>query len=88
MSRSKWKVPLVLFTGEEIKYNTKIWKRNFQVLNQSIDKVLQVYDGQEFRKLKVVREKIGFKYGQFSFTRKHTKKITNLKNTLKKNAKK
>lgn len=83
MSRSKWKIPLVnlnLQTNETI----KIWKRNNQILFENLNNIMLVYDGKQFRKIKQEREKVGFKFGCFSFTRKHTKKLQNVKKNAKK----
>lgn len=86
MSRSKWKIPVVDLRKRK-SYTLKVWKRNNQFLFQNLDKVVMVYDGKILRKTRPEKEKVGFKFGSFSFTRKHSKKIINKKSS-KKNAKK
>jgi ribosomal protein S19 len=43
-----------------------------------------VHNGKEFKKIFITREKIGFKFGEFSFTKKYTKKIKKSINIKKK----
>jgi ribosomal protein S19 len=38
-----------------------------------------IHNGKEFKKVLVIREKVGFKFGDFSFTRKYTSKIKSSK---------
>lgn len=86
MSRSKWKIPVVNLQKKKA-FTLKVWKRNNQLLFKDLDKVVMVHDGKILRKTRPEKEKVGFKFGCFSFTRKHTKKIIS-KKVVKKNAKK
>jgi ribosomal protein S19 len=86
MSRSKWKIPVVDLRKRK-SYKLKVWKRSNQLLFKNLDKVVMVHDGKILRKTRPEKEKVGFKFGFFSFTRKHTKKIVT-KKPSKKNAKK
>ncbi len=76
MSRSKWKG---LFTRLlPIKYKIDFKKihitRNTSINNQYIGKNLNIYNGKEFRRLFLTKEKIGLKIGNFISTTKITPK--------------
>jgi small subunit ribosomal protein S19 len=84
MSRSKWKG---LFIEKSIIQLNKKKKRKLKTYSRSscipsflINKFILIYDGKEFRKCYINREKIGFKFGEFSYSRK--------KNEVKKNSRK
>ena len=71
MSRAKWK-------GSYIHYNylkkpqlpsLKIWKRNSIIPESLIGSFVSIYNGNKFKKIMITREKVGFKFGEFSFTR-------------------
>jgi ribosomal protein S19 len=90
MSRSKWKGPVF---DEKILYkitlpnvfkdwNKKIVRRNCNLpVVYSEEKVL-IYNGKTFKKVFLTKEKVGFKTGMFSNTRKFVK--TNIKKYIKK----
>jgi len=91
MSRAKWKgpninLPLIqnIFLHEK---KTKIWSRNSVIPSILINKQVLVYNGKIFKPVFITREKVGFKFGEFSFTRsKGKKKVTrNAKLTKKPN---
>jgi len=44
-----------------------------------VGQTVLVYSGQKFRKVYISREKVGFKFGEFCFTRVMKKKIHNKK---------
>jgi small subunit ribosomal protein S19 len=74
MSRSKWKG---LFIEKSIIQLNKKKKRKLKTYSRSscipsflINKFILIYDGKEFRKCYINREKIGFKFGEFSYSRK------------------
>ena len=82
MSRSKWKG---LFIEKSIIQLNKKKKRKLKTYSRSscipsflINKFILIYDGKEFRKCYINREKIGYKFGEFSYSRK--------KNEVKKKA--
>lgn len=83
MSRSKWKIPVTDLSIQN-KLTVKIWKRSNQILFKNLKNIVLVYDGKEFRKIRQEREKVGLKFGCFSFTRKHSKKLQNIKKDAKK----
>lgn len=47
----------------------KIWSRASVIPGHLINKTVQVYNGKNFKKLFIKREHIGFKFGEFCFTR-------------------
>ena len=76
MSRSKWKGPffdLKLYTTLRLSSLTcKVWSRNSVVAESLVGKRVLVHNGNMFKKLLVIREKVGFKFGDFSYTRRYT----------------
>lgn len=75
MSRSKWKGPYVkinllnnfkLFKHNEI----KVTSRSSTILNKFVGHLFKVHNGKEFIKLKITEKMVGFKFGEFSNTRK------------------
>ena len=85
MSRSKWKG---LFIEKSIiqlkKKKLKTYSRSSCIPSFLINKFILIYDGKEFRKCYINREKIGFKFGEFSYSRKKNE----VKKKFKKNKKK
>jgi ribosomal protein S19 len=83
MSRSKWKGNILNFQNisNKIKKPIKIWKSNIVITKNSIGKTFLTYTGSIFKKFTVDRQKVGFKVGEFRFTRNRSqKKVTKLKN--------
>ncbi len=77
MSRSKWKFPVALQSKSGL---LKVWNRNSVVSESFLNKNVNIYNGKTFIKMKVAREHFGYKFGEFSFTRKFTsKKLQNSK---------
>lgn len=77
MSRSIWKGPYVnnsIFKRLKNK-KIKIWSRDSTIPYFLLGETVLVHNGQEFKKVVVTREKIGYKFGEFSYTRKHVSKI-------------
>jgi len=72
MSRSIWKGPhLVCSVLKVIKKSgiQKIWNRSSVIPESFLNKSIFIHNGNTFKKLLVQREHIGFKFGEFSFTR-------------------
>lgn len=88
MSRSAWKGPFLdnfLFKStEQLQKNQKVWSRRSVIPASLMGSVVLVYNGREFKRVAINRERIGFKFGEFSFTRKHTKKEKSNKQVAKK----
>jgi small subunit ribosomal protein S19 len=74
MSRSNWKG--IFIKQRLLKKNIKkIWSRNSCIPYVLIGQRVLVHNGNEFKKIFITREKVGYKFGSFSFTRNYTKKI-------------
>jgi len=77
MSRSKWKGNFLNKAIEKLaqkkrlnsKKKIKIWSRNSVIPSFLIGKIVFIHNGKEFKKITITREKIGFKFGEFSSTR-------------------
>lgn len=70
MSRAKWKgnfIDLNLFKNKSIKI--KSYNRSSVIPEILIGKIILVYNGKIHKNIKINREKIGYKLGEFSFTR-------------------
>jgi ribosomal protein S19 len=53
-----------------------VWDRFSIITPNVINKTVYVYSGKEFKKILITRDKIGFRFGEFCFTRvvKHAEK--------------
>ena len=83
MSRSVWKG---LFCSLKInkrllgeKKRIEIWSRQSSIPGFLLNKTVFVHNGKTFKKILINREKLGFKFGEFAFTKikaktKETKK--------------
>jgi len=87
MSRSKWKgffshTNLINLGIGKI----KTWSRSSIISESLIGTNVQVYNGKLFKSVRITRERVGYKLGEFSFTRVLTerKKKKKTKNTKKK----
>ena len=85
MSRSKWKglfieKSIISLTKKIKKKKLKVYSRSSSIPNFLINKFILIYDGKEFRKSYITREKVGYKFGEFAYSRK--------KNDVKKKFKK
>lgn len=79
MTRAKWKGPYVDLNV--LKDKKKIWSRSSTIPGILIGKSVLIHNGREFKRILITRDKVGFKFGEFSFTRKHIPKQNN--NSLK-----
>ena len=92
MSRSIWKgifVKLNVLKKRKVKKYLKvnIWSRNSAIPYCFIDRTVFVHNGKIFKKITITREKIGYKFGEFVFTKiknKPKKKKEKKKNGTKK----
>jgi small subunit ribosomal protein S19 len=73
MSRSIWKG---LFCDISINKNNienrkkiEIWSRQSAIPSFLMDKTVFVHNGKTFKKIIITREKIGYKFGEFAFTK-------------------
>lgn len=70
MTRSLWKGYFIENSFfRKRKSNLNIWSRNSSIPASLLNKTVLVHNGKEFKKLLITREKIGFKFGEFVFTR-------------------
>lgn len=86
MSRSRWKGSLILNTILKKKQNKEHFFRN-AVISENLLTTLtinSVHCGKKFKKIKVSREMLGYKFGDFAQTRTHTPRTKNNKNLKKK----
>lgn len=80
MRRSKWKGNYIdnsilkLSKLNQNKKQLKIWSRRSVIPAFLIGANVLIYNGKEFKKLKITREKVGFKFGEFCTTRKYKSK--------------
>jgi small subunit ribosomal protein S19 len=76
--RSAWKGPYIdhtLLNPEPSFYkNFKIMSRASVIPMSMIGQNVLIHNGQVFKKVLITREKVGYKFGEFSFTRQHTHK--------------
>ena len=75
--RSLWKIKYV----KNVFYKTKkkaisILKRDSNIIAPWVGKNISIYNGNTFKKILVDRKHVGFKVGEFAFTRKYTKKAS------------
>jgi small subunit ribosomal protein S19 len=84
MSRSNWKGSYFsknlynkIFLEQNFKFwNKKVWDRNSVIPNFLCDKNIYIHNGKVFKRILITREKVGFKFGDFSYTRNYVfKKI-------------
>ena len=59
-------------------------KRNTLILPEYLNKIIYVYNGLTFKKIRITEEMIGTKFGQYDFTRKFCKHKDKTVTTLKK----
>jgi ribosomal protein S19 len=71
MSRSKYKGP---FFKLHIKQIPKKWfqinNKNFTIMPEYVDKIINIYNGKNYKMLKITEKMVGFKFGEFILTRK------------------
>jgi small subunit ribosomal protein S19 len=60
-----------------------IWSRSSTIPEKLIGKTVFIHNGKSFIKSYITREKVGLKFGEFSYTRKFTRKENKLKNKKK-----
>jgi len=70
MSRSKWKGSFLKPTLIKKNLTVSIAPRNSIIPAICLGKFINLYTGKEFKKVFISKEKIGLKFGTFSYTRK------------------
>ena len=61
-----------------------LWLRSSVIPNKIVNTIVCVHNGKEFKRVIITKEKIGFKLGEFSFTRKLQLKSLKAKKSLPK----
>ena len=91
MSRSVWKgnyLNSFFIKNKTIEKSKKhvliIWSRSSVIPYYLVGKFVKVYNGNKFIKIYITLEKVGYKFGEFVYTRKHTKKIKKIIRVSKK----
>lgn len=87
MSRSKWKGSFLNKFILKSKNYIKIWSRSSTISKTFLNKKVSIYNGRTFIPLFIKENHLGFKFGEFAFTRKYIKKL-NTKKSLKTKLKK
>ena len=90
MSRAKWKglffsyfiYKKYLFSKKKYKF-IKLFSRNSTILMEFLGFHFKVYNGIRFINVFITENKIGYKFGEFSYTRK-IRKFIHSKNNIKK----
>jgi small subunit ribosomal protein S19 len=75
MSRSSWKLrylPESIIRLKKLSVNKvpEVWSRSAVIPSFLVDRTVKVHTGKEFKKLKISEDKVGYKFGEFIFTRK------------------
>lgn len=87
MSRSAWKGHFIDKYLLSPKFNKSkkrvIWSRNSTIPESLVGKPVFIHNGKDLIKSFITREKVGFKFGQFAYTRKFTRKQNKIKNQKK-----
>lgn len=61
-----------------------LWSRSSVIPNKLVNTIVCVHNGKEFKRVIITKDKIGFKLGEFSFTRKLQPKVVKKKKSLSK----
>lgn len=88
MSRANWKAPVFDYKFYKSLYfnddDIKVWSRNNVIPETLLGKRVLIHNGNSFKRILILREKIGFKFGDFCSTRSFRVKIKNKKLKKKK----
>lgn len=63
----------------KVKNFIKIWQRSLIISQNFLNKVVLVYNGKIFKKIHITRLHLGYRFGEFCFTRKFTVKEKKIK---------
>ena len=87
MSRSIWKGPfseIKLPSVFRSNFKIKVWSRRSMILPIHLEKNFQIYNGKRFIGLKVSKQMVGHKFGEFALTRKRPiHKINKIRQNVK-----
>nr|YP_009326059.1 ribosomal protein S19 [Asterionella formosa]APD75820.1 ribosomal protein S19 [Asterionella formosa] len=68
MARANWKGPY--FKNQKVNNYKNIGLRNSEIMPSFVGKIYYTHNGKSNIKIIVLEEMVGFKFGEFSFTRK------------------
>ena len=92
MSKSAWKQkfidPYLLSTKFKNAKKKVVWSRSSTVPEFLVGQAVFIHNGKDFIKSYITREKVGFKFGEFAYTRRFTRKIDKKIKKVKAKAKK
>jgi small subunit ribosomal protein S19 len=76
MSRSKWKGPFldISISKASLIKKPKIWCRSSVIPSFLVGESVFIHNGKEFKRVSITRDKVGYKFGEFSFTRRNVSK--------------
>lgn len=77
MSRAKWKGPFMdwnTLTLSKKKIYPNLWCRSSVIPKKVSNTIVCVHNGREFKRVIITKDKVGYKLGEFSFTRKFESK--------------
>jgi ribosomal protein S19 len=76
MGRAKWKIKNVFFNFNSffVKKSIDLSNKKNLILESYLNKTINIYNGKNFKKLNLTNEKLGYKVGEFCFTRATSKK--------------
>jgi len=83
MSRSKWKG---YYVAQNLIYKDlpkKIYSRDSVITPKFLNKKVTVHNGKFFIPIFVTKDKLGFKFGEFAYTRKRVNKLLKNKKVKK-----
>lgn len=86
MSRSIWKGPFqekkILNLNIKQRKKLQIWSRSSIISSSFIKKLVFIHTGNNFRKLFITRNHVGYKFGEFTNTRAFQKKAEKRKSKI------
>lgn len=70
MSRSKWKGPYIVIKKKSTKNNpNNVFSRDTEIFPKLVGTNISVHNGKLFKEITVTKDMVGYKTGEFSFTR-------------------
>jgi len=66
----------------------KIYNKNLTILPEYINKIINVYNGNSFINIKISKDMIGYKFGEYIYTKKKFSYKKKIKNGSKNNTNK
>lgn len=86
--RSLWKIKYIKssFYKTKRKKNTTIYTRDSIIVAPWVGRNMLIHTGNSFKRILIESKHLGYKVGEFAFTRKYTKKINKKKDKNKKGA--